>query len=123
MWLAGLYTLIRSGVVWLAGRLASGRIATTVLGLGVLKGLFYSFLVTVLPIILVGVWWKMKLYIVEFANETIIPYIMQNLSHGQIIIEVSGVAAWMGEKLHVVESVAIIISGLIMGFIISFFKK
>ena len=85
--------------------------------------MFYSFLVSVLPIILVAVWWKLKLYIVEYANDTIIPYIMQNLSNGQIIIEVSGVAAWMGAKLNVVESVAIIISGLIMGFIISFFKR
>jgi hypothetical protein len=56
-------------------------------------------------------------------SEKVVPIIVDYMPTGDVFFEVTGVAAYLGQKLRLVEVFSILISGLVLTFAISAIKR
>jgi hypothetical protein len=89
----------------------------------VVKLLIKVVFLTLIPMVLIFVWFRMKLYILNFMSEKVVPIIVDYMPTGDVFFEVTGVAAYLGQKLRLVEVFSILISGLVLTFAISAIKR
>jgi hypothetical protein len=83
-----------------------------------LKTLLLGLFTTVLPLSIYTAW--------KLINEQIMEFVMQNAtSQGSqaAIVQLTGLAAWLGDKLRFQECFVILSSALMYRFILSFFRK
>jgi hypothetical protein len=111
-----------AGIGALLGAIFTKQAAAWIVRIVVVKLLLKVLFVTIIPIVLIIVWFRVKLYILDLMTRKLVPIIVDYLPNEDIIFEVSGVAAYIGQRLRLVEVFSILISGLLLTFAIKAIK-
>ena len=73
--------------------------------------------------LMVYVWYFLKWEMLDLISETVLPIVMDHLPNSDMVFELTGIAAYLGNKLRIVDIFATVLSGLILTFAISAIKK
>lgn len=92
----------------------SGAVVTV--WMSALKMLLVSLVQVGLTTVLIYVFFSVRTYMLEMVAAKILP-LMSDFTMAHVVIELTGVGAWMADKLRLVECLSAVLSAMIITFI------